>query len=105
MVKQFTDSNFKEELTSNEQLVVVDFWAEWCGPCKMIGPIIEDLSKDLDGQATFAKLNVDHNPNISQEFNIRSIPSILMFKGGQLVNKVVGAVPRKKLEDEVKKYI
>ena len=102
-VAEFTDSNFEESIASG--VTVVDFWAEWCGPCKMIAPIIEELSKEYDGQATFAKLNVDHNPEISMKYNIRSIPTILVFKDGEVIDKVVGAVPKAKLEERVKAHV
>lgn len=103
MVAEFTDSNFKESVETG--ITVVDFWAEWCGPCKMIAPIIEELSNEYDGQVKFAKVNVDHNPELSMTYNIRSIPTILLFNNGEVVDKVVGAVPKAKLEEIVKAYV
>ena len=83
---EITDSNF-EEVISSEKPVLVDFWAEWCGPCKMIGPVVEELASDYDGKAVVAKVNVDENPNVSAKFGIRSIPTLLVFKNGEIVDK------------------
>ena len=88
-----TDSNFDEIINSGKP-VLVDFWAEWCGPCKMIGPVVEELAGDYDGRAVVAKLNVDENPQTTAKFGVRSIPTLLVFKGGQIVDKQVGAVPK-----------
>ena len=90
---EITDSNF-EEVINSEKPVLVDFWAEWCGPCKMIGPVVEELAGDYDGKAVIGKVNVDENPNVSAKFGIRSIPTLLVFKGGEIVDKQVGAVPK-----------
>ncbi len=90
---ELTDANF-EEVVNGEQPVLVDFWAEWCGPCKMIGPVVEELAGDYDGKAVIGKVNVDENPNVSAKYGIRSIPTLLVFKGGEIVDKQVGAVPK-----------
>lgn len=97
---EITDSNF-EEILKSEQPVLVDFWAEWCGPCKMIGPLVEELAGDYDGKAVIGKVNVDENPNMSAKFGIRSIPTLLVFKGGEVVDKQIGAVPKQVLADKI----
>jgi thioredoxin 1 len=94
MAKEFNDANFKAEVLTSDKLSVVDFWAEWCGPCRAIGPIIEDLSKEYNGKVNVGKVNVDYNPQISMDYGITSIPAILFFKNGQLVDKLVGAQPK-----------
>ena len=94
MAFEFTDNNFQAEALDNDTLTVVDFWAEWCGPCRAIGPVIEDLSKQYNGKVKIGKLNVDHNPNVSMNYGITSIPAILFFKNGQVVDKQIGAAPR-----------
>jgi thioredoxin 1 len=90
---EITDSNF-EEIINSDQPILVDFWAEWCGPCKMIGPVVEELAGDYEGKAIIGKVDVDSNPNVASQFGIRSIPTLLFFKGGQIVDKQVGAVPK-----------
>ena len=84
-----TDANF-DELINSDQPVLVDFWAEWCGPCKMIGPIVEELAEDVEGQAVVAKMDVDGNSTVPAKFNIRSIPTLLVFKNGEVVERLVG---------------
>ena len=94
MAHEFTDANFKTEVLESDKLSVIDFWAEWCGPCRAIGPVIEELAKEYDGIVNVGKVNVDHNPEISMNYGITSIPAILFVKGGQVVDKLVGAQPK-----------
>lgn len=101
---ELTDSNF-DEIVASGKPVMVDFWAEWCGPCKMIGPVVEELAGDLEGKAVIGKLNVDYNPNISAKFGVRSIPTLLFFKDGQLVDKQVGAVGKADLLKKLQPHV
>jgi thioredoxin 1 len=94
MAQEFTDSNFQQSVLDSDKLTVVDFWAEWCGPCRAIGPVIEELSKEYTGKINVGKVNVDHNPQISTDYGITSIPAILFIKGGKVVDKLVGAQPK-----------
>ncbi len=94
-VKHLTDAAFKAEVAQGTTLV--DFWAPWCGPCRMVAPILDELSKDFAGQATIAKINVDEEPNTAADFGIQSIPTLLLFKDGKLVNRMVGAQPKANL--------
>lgn len=94
MALELTDANFDELVMKSDKPVLVDFWAVWCGPCRMVGPVVEELSKDYEGRAVVGKVDVDNNPNISMKFGIRNIPTLLVFKNGQVVDKQVGAVPK-----------
>ena len=89
-----TDNNFKQEVLDSDQLVLVDFWAAWCGPCRMVGPIVEEVGVEYDGKAVVAKVDVDSNPGITARYGIRNIPTILFFKNGDVADKQVGAVPK-----------
>lgn len=90
---EITDDNF-DEIIATDKPVLIDFWAEWCGPCKMIGPVVEELAGDYNGKAVIGKIDVDANPNISAKYGIRSIPTLLVFKNGEIVDKQVGAVQK-----------
>ncbi len=100
MAIEATDANF-DELINSDKPVLVDFWAEWCGPCKMIGPVVEQLAGEYEGRAIIAKMDVDQNAQIPAKFGIRSIPTLMVFKNGQLVDKVIGAVPKNVLEQKL----
>ena len=100
-----TDENFEGEIEKHSGLAVVDFWAAWCGPCRMVAPVIEQLATEFEGKVRVAKLDVDANQQTALRYNIRSIPSILFFKDGQHVDTVVGAVPKALLERKIKEHI
>ncbi len=102
MALEVTDANFNDVVLKSDKPVVLDFWAEWCGPCRMVGPLVEELAKEYDGKAVIGKVNVDNNPGVSAEFGIRNIPTILFFKGGKIVDKQVGATPKSVLENKLK---
>ncbi len=105
MALEFTDANFKNEVLESDKLSVIDFWAEWCGPCRAIGPVIEDLSKEYAGKVKVGKVNVDHNPSVSMNYGITSIPAILFVKGGQVVDKLVGAQPKANFVKKIEQHM
>ncbi len=94
MAQEYTDANFQEKVLDSEKLTMIDFWAEWCGPCRAIGPVVEELSKEYAGKVNVGKVNVDQNPQLSVNYGITSIPAIVFVKGGKVVDKLVGAQPK-----------
>ena len=106
MAYQFTDASFKTEvLEKQNNVTLIDLWAEWCGPCKMMNPVIEQLSSEYEGRAVIGKLNVDDNPEVPMNYNVRGIPTFLIFKNGQLVDKVVGATTKQALESRINAHL
>jgi thioredoxin 1 len=105
MAKEYTDGNFQTDVLASDKLTVVDFWAEWCGPCRAIGPVIEELSKEYDGKVNVGKVNVDVNPQVSMNYGITSIPAILFIKNGQVVDKLVGAQPKGNFVKKIESHI
>lgn len=105
MAKEFNDSNFQTEVLDSNQLSMIDFWAEWCGPCRAIGPVVEELSKEFEGRVNIGKVNVDHNPQLSMNYGITSIPAILFIKNGQVVDKLVGAQPKHNFMKKIESHL
>jgi thioredoxin 1 len=99
-----TDASFESEVEKHDGLVVVDFWATWCGPCRMIAPVLDQLAKDFDGKVKIAKVDVDANQKSAMRFNVRSIPMLLFFKGGKVVDQIVGAQPKTNIEAKFKQH-
>jgi thioredoxin 1 len=102
---EVNDTNFEQEIMQHEGLSLVDFWAPWCGPCRMVGPIIEQLADDFQGQVKVAKINVDEAPQAPNRFGVRGIPTVILFKGGQEVDKIVGAVPKAKFVEMINRHM
>jgi len=102
---EVTQDNFQAEVMSSDVPVLVDFWAPWCGPCKMMAPIVEELAKDMEGKAKVVKVNVDENQALAQEHNILSIPTFMIFKGGQVVDTFAGAMGKDVLEEKLSKHL
>ena len=100
-----TDANFDNEVLQSKLAVLVDFWATWCGPCRVIAPTIEELAKEYENKAKICKLDVDNNQKVAMQFGIRSIPTILIFKDGKVVDNIIGAVPRAQIEDRLKAHL
>jgi len=102
---EITDSNFQQEVMDSETPVLIDFWAVWCGPCKMVAPVVEEIAKEYEGRIKVGKVDVDNNPEVSMKFGIRSIPTLMVFKGGKVVEQIIGAVPKKNLVEKVLPHI
>ena len=100
-----TDASFKEDVLDSDLPVLVDFWAPWCGPCRMVAPVVEEIAELYKGQMKVVKVNTDENPSVASKYGIRSIPTLMIFKGGQKVDMVVGAVPKSTLSTTIEKYI
>ena len=102
---QVSDASFKEDVLDSELPVLVDFWAPWCGPCRMVAPVVDEIAQQYEGKVKVVKLNTDENPNTASQYGIRSIPTLMIFKGGQRVDMVVGAVPKTTLASTLEKYL
>lgn len=100
-----TDTSFNAEVIESDIPVLVDFWAPWCGPCRMVSPVVDEISEEYDGQVKVVKVNTDENPSVASQYGIRSIPTLMIFKGGQRVDMVVGAVPKTTLANTLGKYL
>ncbi len=105
MTLAVTDTTFEEEVLKSEIPVLVDFWAEWCGPCRMIGPIVEELGEEYEGKLKVAKVDVQNNNDVASKYGIMSIPALLFFKNGEVVDQIIGAVPKKAVEDRLTKVL
>ena len=103
--KTVTDDSFASDVLGSEAPVLVDFWAEWCGPCRMIGPALEEISNELGDKVTVAKLNIDENPDIPSRYGVRGIPTMLLFKGGQVAEQIVGMMPKAALKAKVSAHV
>lgn len=103
-IMELTDNNFQKKVLESDKLTVVDFWAEWCGPCRRVGPVIANLAKEYKGKVNVGKVNVDHNAMISEKYNIRSIPTVLFIKNGKVLDKLVGVSPKSAYVKKIEKY-
>jgi len=100
-----SDASFEQDVLKSDVPVLVDFWAPWCGPCRMVAPIVDEIAKEFEGQIKVFKLNTDENPNVASQYGIRSIPTLMLFKDGQKVETVVGAVPKSTLHTTITKHV
>lgn len=105
MAQEFTDANFQEKVMGSDKLAMIDFWAEWCGPCRAIGPVVEELAKEYEGRVNIGKVDVDKNPDLSAEYGITSIPAILFVKDGKVVDKLVGSQPKANFVKKIEAHI
>jgi len=102
---EVTDANFEDEVLNSDIPVLVDYWAVWCAPCRMIAPLVEEIAEEKDGVVKVAKMDVDSNPATATKFGIRSIPTLMIFKGGELVDQIIGAVPKSMIEEKLQKHV
>ncbi|MDL1892600.1 thioredoxin [Sphingobacteriales bacterium CHB3] len=102
---EITDANFQQEVINSDTPVLIDFWAVWCGPCKMVAPVVEELAKEYDGKLKVGKVDVDNNPQVSMQFGIRSIPTLMVFKGGKVVEQIIGAVPKRNVVEKLLPHV
>jgi len=100
-----TNDTFDQNVLQSQGIVMVDFWATWCGPCKIVAPVVEELAKEYEGRAAFAKVNTDENPDLASRYNIRGIPTLIFFKGGKVMDQIVGAVPKAQLKSKLDSLI
>jgi thioredoxin 1 len=105
MAHEFTDANFKQEVLQSDKVTLIDLWAEWCGPCRMMTPVVEELATEYKGRVVVGKLNVDDNPEVPTNYNVRGIPTFLLFKNGELKEKIVGAQSKKFLQDKIELHL
>jgi thioredoxin 1 len=105
MALEITDSSFQEMVLNSDKPVLVDFWAVWCGPCRMLGPIVEEIANDFDGKAVVGKVDVDNNQEVSMKYGIRNIPTVLIFKNGEVVDKLVGVSPKEVIAEKLSAHL
>ncbi len=104
-IQELTDRDFDQQVSKRSGAVLVDFWAPWCGPCKVIAPVLEELAQEYEGKVTFAKVNVDENGDLANRFGIRSIPTLMIFKDGKVVDQIIGAVPKEQIRKRLEKHL